>query len=364
MKTESNLSFFSGEKAKKIIRNKGFNPSLFTHIFAASGAAKWLTIYGLDKAIFKDFLSCRNHSPISLFGTSIGAFKLSAAAQDNPDKALTQLAHRYIEQAYPDGINRHTIDRETKKIIDGIITPESINEILTNPRYFLHFASTRCHGPLTNESLSIQKRVLTKLFFRSTFGRKYQTRYFSRAVFHDPRAINQIPGNDLFDTEQIPLTPNNFKQAITSSGSIPVHMSGITNLSTQGDGTYRDGGLIDYHPIPNNLLTDTEQRSEALILYPHFYNQLTEGWFDKFFPWRKVPLPLLDNIILIYPSQAFIKKLPNGRIPSRQDFIRYQGNDKKRKAMWYEVIDRSEQLGEEFLQLVESGKIVNRILNS
>ena len=53
----------------------------------------------LDKIIFSQWLLDSNQL-IDLLGTSIGAFKLAAAAQNNPSKALERLANSYIEQYY------------------------------------------------------------------------------------------------------------------------------------------------------------------------------------------------------------------------------------------------------------------------
>ena len=123
----------------------------------------------------------------------------------------------------------------------------------------------------------------------------------------------------------------------------------------QCNAVYRDGGLLDYHPVPDNVLSPTS----GLVLYPHFYPYLIEGWFDKFFPWRKVALSRLDNVVLVSPSSEFVCSLPQSRIPDRQDFYRYKGQDARRQQIWREVMERSEELGAEWLSLTKSGKIAD-----
>ena len=71
------LSIQAGPKAYQQIKDRGLAPEDISAIYGASGAAKWIAIYGLDRAIFSDWLSQSAHS-IDLFGTSVGAFKLAA----------------------------------------------------------------------------------------------------------------------------------------------------------------------------------------------------------------------------------------------------------------------------------------------
>ncbi|HOW84224.1 MAG TPA: hypothetical protein PK573_16795, partial [Spirochaetota bacterium] len=48
---------------------------------------------------------------------------------------------------------------------------------------------------------------------------------------------------------------------------------------------------------------------------------------------------------------------PHGKIPDRDDFMLFIGKDGERIAYWRETVARSERLGEEFLEAVDSGKI-------
>ena len=72
------LRLLAGRKAYKKIKTNGLSQNDISAVFGASGAAKWLTIYGLDSTIFGRWLST-SKQPIDLFGTSVGAFKLAAA---------------------------------------------------------------------------------------------------------------------------------------------------------------------------------------------------------------------------------------------------------------------------------------------
>ena len=99
----------------------------------------------------------------------------------------------------------------------------------------------------------------------------------------------------------------------------------------------------------------------GLVLYPHFYSHVKEGWFDKFWTWRKAGREQLDNTVLLAPHDAFVTSLPGGRIPDRQDFFRFEHNDQERIRRWSEVKERSLELGDEFLHLCQSGDIAGRV---
>jgi hypothetical protein len=80
------LRILAGATAYRHIKTNGLTQQDISAVFAASGAAKWLTIYGLDRAVFSVWLAQSIH-PIDLFGTSIGTFKLAAAAQQKPSSS-------------------------------------------------------------------------------------------------------------------------------------------------------------------------------------------------------------------------------------------------------------------------------------
>lgn len=113
----------------------------------------------------------------------------------------------------------------------------------------------------------------------------------------------------------------------------------------------------DYHAVPAHVC----RIKQGLVLSPHFYTSLKAGWFDKFFPWRRASAEQLDHTIIIGPSDDFVHSLPAGRIPDRQDFERYKGNDQQRIRHWSEVKKRSLELGAEFLQLTRTGELAARV---
>lgn len=350
------LKILAGPKAYTQIKKNGLAPADISAVFGASGAAKWLTIYGLDSAIFSQWLA-NSEQVIDLFGTSVGAFKLAAASQADCTKALDLLADAYINQHYEGKVTAAQVAIETTRILNTFLSPQSIDEILTNSRYNYHCGAVLCKGLLASDNVNVQKLAMAKAFLLSLIGRNALCNTFDRAVFTSGKPQFDLSGLDAYATHKIVLTKDNFRDAILSSGSIPVVMPGVANVAGGPLGKYRDGGLLDYHPVPSNI----GNIDKGLVLYPHFYTEVKEGWFDKFAPGRVVSAKQLDNIVLIGPSDDFVKSLPGGAIPDRKDFYTFKGNDEERIRRWTIAKDRSCELGEEFMQLANSGDIAAKV---
>ncbi len=134
-------------------------------------------------------------------------------------------------------------------------------------------------------------------------------------------------------------------------------MSGVKNIPGAYKGVYRDGGVIDYHmDIP--FMEDDEK----IVLFPHYMDRIIPGWFDKNLSYRKPCAANMDNVVLVSPSSEFVKTLPYGKIPDRKDFLLFKGRDNERIAYWNDVVSASVCLGEEFLELVENGKIKEQLM--
>jgi len=352
------LTLHAGPTALRRIQTEGLSPDMVTAIFGASGSAKWLAISGLDRYIFTKWLPQRKTaSPITLFGTSIGAFKLAAAAQADPGAAIDRLVTAYTSQAYRGAITPEQISASTRTLITGLLGSDNAGarEILANPAYRFACGAVRCHGRLNSTNIGAQKRAMASGFFK-TLRHQYIADY-ERTLFVDPRlADNVFEAQDDYPARLQPLTEDNFAKALTASGSIPVYMDGI-RFDDDPDHLYRDGGLLDYHPVPSRLM----RPSQDLILYPHFYPYVIGRWFEKFMPWRKCDGRALDNTLLIAPSRTFVRSLPGKRIPDRQDFVTYAKKEEERIDRWNISIALSAELGAQFAELCQSGRIADHI---
>ncbi|MGB5324406.1 MAG: patatin-like phospholipase family protein [Pseudomonadales bacterium] len=349
--TVSLFTVQAGAQAYAQIRREGLRVQDVAAVFGASGAAKWLAISGLDKAIFGRWLADAPQR-ILLFGTSVGAFKLAAAAQRNPVEALDRLAEAYIEQRYPDGLSLDAIDLQIKLILEQTMPQAELAGIIDNPRYLFSCGATACSGLLGNDQAVPQSLGMLATALRELSPRVLGLEAgLKRVIFcvDAARPLLQGSGSELVTLDAQALTP-----AIIASGSLPVYMRGVRGLHAH---TLRDGGLLDYHPVPANILG----AGSGLVLYPHFYTHLVERWFDKFYPWRKVAPARLDNVVLISPSREFCASLELGRLPDRGDFKRFEKRDDERMRLWRAARLRSEELGEQFLERAASGEIAGDV---
>jgi hypothetical protein len=346
------LEIRAGTTALAHIREHGLSPSDIRVVTGASGAAKWLGIYGLYRAIFSQWLRDLSH-PVFLYGTSIGAWTLSAGAQADPGRAYDRLKSAYIGQVYRGRITPEKITRESLGILDRVFGPDQVSGILAHPFLRLSFSAVRCRGPMAGTSAAAMAAGMLAAFGLNLVSRKTQSVFFRRTLFHCAGEQGQVPF--CFDgskTERVALNHGNFRQALLASGSIPVIMAGVRDILGAGEGMYRDGGVLDYHPV-----VAMKREEPGFIFYPHFYPRITPGWFDKKLPWRAASGKVLDRTILVSPSPQFIRNLPCGRIPDRKDFIRFQGRDAERFQLWNRAAGMSLDLGQAFLSAVESGRI-------
>lgn len=352
---DSPFELLAGPAAFRHIAREGLQANDIKAVFGASGAAKWLTIYGLDRAIFEHWLPQADH-PIELFGTSIGAWKLAAAGQTRAGWALNELAEGYIAQSYQEGISKAIVQRELMKILDRFLMQSQVNDLLSQHRFHYHCGVARCHGALAKDSAWPLARGMSAAFLRNLRGRSGLNGQFERVVFADPRSGASVRAFDGIASEMQPLSPRNLRDAVVASGSIPYVMAAKSGIAEAPEGVYRDGGLVDYHPVPSNFWA-----GQGLILYPHFYRWLLPGWYDKYLLSRRALAAQLDNVIMVVPTQAYIAELPAGRIPDRKDFQRFKGNDAERQRRWLIAKEKSETLGAGFLSIAESGDW-NRVL--
>ncbi|MCG8551685.1 MAG: patatin-like phospholipase family protein [Desulfobacterales bacterium] len=350
-----NLTILAGQTAYEHIKENGLAPNDIDAMLGASGAAKWLSIYGLDSAIFSQWFSGRI-KPLHLFGTSIGAWKFAAAAQSNCREAFDRLKHAYIHQHYKGRVSAVEIARETRRIMNEFLTHQAIDEVLNHPWIRIGFSAARCKGLIGSKHSAVQAMGVGQAFALNAISRKLQRFCFERVLFHHPQYDTGILEENNFPTTPIPLDRQNFSQAILASGSIPMVMAGVTHIPGAPGGTYRDGGLLDYHPA---FALSPEQT--GFILYPHFYTQLTPGWFDKKFASRRVKGKAVDRVILLAPSPEFVSTLPFGRIPDRRDFIRLMGRDNERIQSWNKAAEMCRVLGYEFMEASENGSIKDKV---
>jgi len=344
-----NIEIYAGKNAARIIMDSGLKEDLITGIAGASGGPKFLVLAGFDNILLSNWFKKRK-KPLFFLGSSIGAWRGASYACKDPVKTHKQLIESYLSQKYSAKPSESEVTAESLRILNEYISDTDIDYILSESPVHLGIIAARCTGLSGMNSRAALAASFIPSAMINIASRSLLLKLFDRTLFYDRRETPPFAFN-FSEKLQIPLSPDNFRKAVLSSGSIPFVMEGITDIPGAPSGTYRDGGITDYHL---NINFGTE---DGVILYPHFSSRIIPGWLDKSIKWRKHDPALLSNVLLAAPSQKFISSLPYGKIPDRTDFITFAGRDSIRLNYWNEVIIKSAVIGEEFMEAAASGKL-------
>jgi len=359
------LDIFAGKNALKTIQENGFKQEIFINFLGASGGPKWFTLFGLDKYLFGDFFKGRN-TELNLIGSSAGAFRAAALTQKNPVKAIERLAYTYANTVYSTKPSPQEISKQAVHIVEQLFAENGADEIINNKIFKAHFLVAKCNGLTDSDNKIKQGAGLIASMLLNKIDRRLLSKQYQRYIFQHPNSTLTINDPYNFSNVYESLTPDNIKSALLASGSIPMVMSGIKNITGSKNGTYRDGGIIDYHfdfSLSNiksdkdrtraqNLaedITKEEKEEYGLTLYPHFSSEPKAGWFDKSSN-RRVLASSYENTVLLAPSQSFIQSLPFGKIPDRTDFTKLDAPT--RIKYWLKVLEETEKLAECFHEFV------------
>jgi hypothetical protein len=330
------------------VRKHGFDISSIGTIAAASGGAKWLVLSQLDRAILANIVP-KLQGPVHLLGTSIGSWRFACYAQNDPVAAIARFENAYIEQSFSEHPDTHEITATSREIIDLLLGSNGVEEILGHPVFRTHVMAVRSRHILASEKRWLLGMGLLLAAGLNLVNRKTLGLFFERALFYDARELPPFFNVRGFPLQQIELSSRNLEDAIVATGSIPLVLTGVPNIDGALPGVYRDGGVIDYH---HDLPHSAEER---LTLYPHFYDRIVPGWFDKKLGWRRPRPEHVDRTILISPSQEFVSRLPNAKIPDRTDFVNYSPDERIRA--WRGCVKACEELAEEFNEILEKDQL-------
>lgn len=374
------LSFYGGDRAISIIREHGLTQDMVKVVAGAAGGPKWLILGHMDRFLFSEWFTGRSE-PLFLAGSSAGAWRFAAASQKDPARTLDRLAQSYIHQWYSIRPDLEEIDLECWKVLNGFIDENGIDEILTHPYCRLSFFAVRSKGWAVKDNHLTLATTMVGAALSNALSRSYLGHFFQRTLFYHPSEkppfytmdkLDRVNGSDRtsnFPMVKVPLTHENFKQALISSGSIPLVMPGVKDIPQAPPGVYRDGGTIDYHldipflNIPQNRKSrSSDQHSSSsnddkIVLFPHYTDRIIPGWLDKYLPWRKPTPANLRNVLLVTPTRRFTDMLPGGKIPERKDFTQLKRNNRERIQQWQLALKYSEILGDELCRIIYSKKI-------
>ena len=346
------LSLRAGKRALAHIRQHGLQPADVGILPGAAGGPKGLGIQGLDLALFGDWLP-RAPRERSLIGASIGSWRFASACLPDACAGIQRLGELYTSQRFAKGVSMAEVSRSCVQLLDDLLQGQDAS-VLNNPLYRLNILVVRSHGLLQHDHRGKLGLGLSSVIGNNLLNRSRLSRHFDRVILHDERQLPPLAALQDFRSHFHPLAEGNLRQALLASGSIPMVMEAIRDIPGPGPATYRDGGLLDYH-------LDLPYQGDGIVLYPHFTDKVIPGWFDKGLPWRRGDSTRLQDVLLLAPSREYLASLPHGKLPDRSDFKRYMGDDEGRERYWRKAMAESRRLGDEFLELSDSGRLVEHL---
>ncbi len=323
---------------------------------AAAGGPKGLVLGPLDRFVFGRWLSASTHT-VHLLGASIGAWRMAVACLDDPVGGFDRLADAYIHQTY-----EHAPGKPPKASHVSAVFADELarqlggrrHEVLSHPRFRLHVFTSRGRHLLRREG-----RLRTPVGYLGAFAANAVSRpalggWLERVVFSDPRDAMPIHLHD-YRTHQVPLDGANLLPSVLASCSIPFWLDAVQDIPGAPPGAYWDGGITDYHLHLDyaSLNRAGEGTPPGLVLYPHFQASVVPGWLDKVLKHRHRATQRLDNLVLLSPHPDWVARLPNAKLPDRNDFKHYGDDVAGRVAAWTRAVAESEALAEAFSDWLE-----------
>ena len=370
---EPALALYAGPAARRHIERHGLSPADVATVPAAAGGPKGLILGPLDRFIFGQWLP-QAAQPVDLVGASIGAWRMAAACMDDPVAAFQALETGYIhgDMKAPPGRRLPLPEQVSATFAQNLRTmfEGHVPTLLAHPRYRLHVVASHGRHLLAREGrwrtpLGYLGAALTNVASRRALGAWIERVVFSApAPTSTPGAIGPLPrlpfnAGDL-RTQQVPLTAQNFYPALQASGSIPFILQAVHDIPGAPRGAYWDGGITDYHlhlaynatssvaagAGPESAGDTKDHETGRIVLYPHFQQAVVPGWLDK--PWKRRhgATPFLDHMLVLAPNPEWVRTLPGGKLPDRNDFQKL--THAERVEAWSTSVRAARQLADEF----------------
>ena len=338
------LQVFAGPRALLHLREQGLKPADVRVIPAAAGGPKGLILNPLDRYLFGHWLAGSTHT-VHLLGASIGAWRMACAMLPDADAALAALAEAYIHQQFHAPAGQWPSAVEVSRVFAQLLQSQFGGQearLLAHPRLRLHVFTSRGRGPLLHSGARwVMPLGYAAAFASNVVSRRALGGWLQRVVFSDPRDALPFALGD-FATRRVVLTADNLGPAILASGSIPFVLQPVHPIAGAPSGAYWDGGITDYHlHLPFAGMTD------GLVLYPHFQRALVPGWLDKGLKRRHGATGFLDNVVVLAPHPDWVRSLPGGKLPDRQDFKAWRHDPAGRIAAWTQAVAAAQQLADE-----------------
>ncbi|RZL87857.1 MAG: patatin-like phospholipase family protein [Variovorax sp.] len=345
------LRIYAGPLAREHIAQHGLRPQDVRTVPGAAGGPKGLILGPIDRFLFCEWLA-QSTQPVDLVGASIGAWRLANACLGDRGTAFAQFEHGYIHQHFevPAGQKRLSARQVSAQFGEGLRSfyGGRAHEVLGHPRFRLHVITSRGRHILGREGRARTPAGYLGAFITNSVRRRSLGAWLERVVFSSPGAALPFGTRD-FRTRQVDLIEANFELALQASCSIPFMLEAVHDIPGAPPGAYWDGGITDYH------LHLDYGNADGIVLYPHFQKAVVPGWLDKGLKWRHKATGFLDRMVVLAPDPGWVRTLPNGKLPDRNDSVRYGNDVPARIKAWSTAALESRRLADEFAQWLQRG---------
>ena len=361
------LRLYAGPTARAHLAEFGLRPQDIRVVAGAAGGPKGLVLGPIDRFLFGHWLR-EAPQTLHLVGASIGAWRMATAAMRDPVSAFERLQHEYIHQHYAAEASRTTpspglVSRRFADTLEGFFCGE-IESLLAHPRRRLHVVASHGRHILARDGALRTPLGYLGAFAANALRRRWLGAWLERVVFSSAGEALPVDLHDLRH-HRTALTLANFRPALLASCSIPFALEAVAGIPGAPPGAYWDGGITDYHLHWNYASMNGQGpgvpglgEAPSLVLYPHFQQALVPGWLDKTLKHRHRATPFLDNVVVAAPDPAWVRTLPNGKLPDRRDFRRYAQDLPGRIKTWGRAVAESERLADELAEAIARGPAV------
>lgn len=346
------LDIRAGSIATKLIQQHGLSAAQVDVIPGAAGGPKGLGIQGLDQAIFGDFLP-QSTQRRTLIGASIGSWRFASIMAWGAKAGTERLAELYTHLDFPAKAKRTEITQICADMLQALLADRT-TQLLEHPDYHLTIISVKAQHLFQSDKNLALLTAIAGIVGSNAIARKHTQHFMQRVISQPEHNMKFQLKPDDFYTHYQTLTQDNLHAWLMASASIPGVMNAVRNIPNAPQGSYRDGGLIDYH-------LDLDFQSQGIVLYPHFTDHIVPGWFDKMWKSRKANAQSQARTLLLSPSAEYLKSLPLGRLPDRKDFNLKGLSPQKRIQLWKQCIAESQRMGDEFLELQAKQNLAGRL---
>lgn len=316
---------------------------------AAAGGPRWIALYAFDKYLAEHWFHDRIE-PLHLVGSSSGAWRMLCHALPDTLDAFDRFLDYYINQSYDTLPPPEVVSSGLDRVVSGILGENTAADLLHNQTKRLFVIAALCHtGRLTKRQ---QQFYFGKLGLKNALSRNLLKSDVERIIFTNT-ADQSVICKDEFTTQYLQYTDEHIVHMLRSTGTLPFLMHPVDSIPSL-DGVLWDGAIIDYQ-IGLDYTTD------GLVLFPHYMDTLSQGYFDQYLPYRKFNGDVLDKMIMISPSQAYIASLPNQKISDSSDWKAYIGKNPERISYWKTVAARGQEIVAEFDNLYQTGQLIDVI---